>query len=221
MPEDAQGVTVIKGVTEEFQCRSCTRNNVRTIPLFPKSSSALTHTRKEEGDVCPYNSQCRAMQWLPHLSRTREIPAQPSHLLPAAWRQGGKPSTLLCSNFQHVLQWGTAHPEMQLSPQTHLWGKKTKKRKIFMEFAKRDVNFLRWTEAKLLIFWEINILEHAPPLAVFLCGPGLPGIQSGRIHILTCVKRALRKPSRRQEWDSTLVMFLCVPKNCCKPHRTG
>lgn len=135
--------------------------------------------------------------------------------------KGGKPSTLLCSNFQHVLQWDTAHPEMQLSPQTHLWGKKTKKRKIFMEFAKRDVNFLRWTEAKLLIFWEINILEHAPPLAVFLCGPGLPGIQSGRIHILTCVKRVLRKPSRRQEWDSTLVMFLCVPKNCCKPHRTG
>lgn len=179
------------------------------IPLFPKNGSALTHMGKEKGvHVCPYNSiivtprqiptrqRGRTMQWLPHLTRTQEIPAQPPHLLPAAW-------AIQCRKIIHTVLFSfpacsaTRHCTSK-SPKLVCEGRKLRKER-FSRNSPKDVHFLRRSEAKLSTFWERNILEHTPPQAVFLYGPGLPGIQSGRIQISACVKRALRKPSRRQE----------------------
>lgn len=217
---------VIKGVTEEDQCRSCSRN-VRMIPLFPENGSTLTHMKKERDVcVCPYNSHKAERQDNVVAATPEQDSGDSSSAITSAAsclgnsREENHPccsvliSSLFCHEALHI-QKCSLHPKLICE------GKKPRKERFLWNLPK-DVHFLRWTEAKLSILWERNILEHTPPpQAVFLCGPGLSGIQSGRIQISTCVKRALRKPSRRQEWDSTSVVFLCVPKNCCKPQRTG
>lgn len=57
-----------------------------------------------------------------------------------------------------------------LCPKLVCEGRKLRK-EGFSQNLPKDVHFLRWSEAKLSIFWERNILEHTPPTGCFLVWP--------------------------------------------------
>lgn len=132
---------MIKKITEEYQCRSCSRNNVRTIPLFPKNDSTLTHMRKEKCvHVFPCNSHKAERQDNVVADTPDQDSGDSSSAITSAAsclgnsREENHPhhAVLISSLFYH----GALHiQKCSLLPKLICEGRKLRKERFFMEFA--------------------------------------------------------------------------------------